>query len=179
MAQAVSSVKASGTLPAVGVNTCVFLKPTSPCSAAGTRIEPRVSEPSAAQAAPAATVTAPPEVEPPGARGVASKAAVAALAGVPWCGLLPTPEKANSVRLLWPVSAAPAARKRATTGQSAAAGAASAIDFDAAVVGWPATSNRSFTETASPASGGSGAPASRAASTAAAATRAVASKRRT
>ena len=179
MAQAVSSVKDSGRQPSVGVSACVFLKPTSPCSAAGTRIEPRVSEPSAAQAAPAATVTAPPEVEPPGMRGTASSAGVAALAGVPWCGLMPTPEKANSVRLVWPVSAAPAARSRATAGQSAAAGAASASDFDAAVLGWPATSNRSFTDTASPASGGSGAPAARAASTAAAVARAVASKRRT
>ena len=55
MAQAVSSVNDSGRQPSVGVSACVFLKPTSPCSAAGTRIEPRVSEPSAAQAAPVAT----------------------------------------------------------------------------------------------------------------------------
>ena len=48
---------------------------------------------------------------------------------------MPTPEKANSVRLVWPISAAPAARSRATAGQSAAAGAASAIDCDAAVLG--------------------------------------------
>ena len=47
----------------------VFLKPTRPCSAAGMRIEPPVSEPSAAQAAPVATETAPPDVEPPGMRG--------------------------------------------------------------------------------------------------------------
>ena len=179
MAQAVSSVKDSGRQPALGVSDCVFLKPTSPCSAAGTRIEPRVSEPSAAQAAPAATVTAPPEVEPPGMRGVASSASVPALAGVPWCGLMPMPEKANSVRLVWPISAAPAARSRATAGLSAVAGAASAIDFEAAVLGMPATSNRSLTDTASPASGGTGAPAQRCASTAAAVARAMASKRRT
>ena len=55
MAQAVSKLNDSGTQPSVEVRACVFLNPTSPCSAAGTRIEPRVSEPSAAQAAPQAT----------------------------------------------------------------------------------------------------------------------------
>ena len=92
MAQAVSSVVDNGTAPASGVRRWVFLKPTSPCSAAGMRIEPPVSDPSAAQAAPAATVTAPPEVLPPGMRGVALMAAVTGLTGVPWCGLMPTPE---------------------------------------------------------------------------------------
>ena len=135
IAQAVSSVNDSGTLPSVGVRRCVFLNPTRPCRAAGTRIEPRVSEPSAAHAAPAATVTAAPELEPPGMRGVGSSVAVATLSGVPWCGLMPTPEKANSLRLVCPVKAAPAARSLATAGQSASAGAAPAIDFDAAVLG--------------------------------------------
>jgi hypothetical protein len=153
IAQAVSSVVDSGIQPPVGVNRAVFLKPTSPCSAAGMRIEPPVSEPSAAHAAPLATLTAPPEVEPPGMRGSASSAAVAVLAGVPWCGLMPTPENANSVRLVWPTSTPPAARSRATAGASLAAGAASWREAEAAVVGQPATSNRSFTETASPASG--------------------------
>jgi hypothetical protein len=56
-------------------------------------------------------------------RGVASSAAVAGLAGVPWCGLMPTPENANSVMLVWPVSAAPAARRardRGAVGRPAA-----------------------------------------------------------
>jgi hypothetical protein len=112
-------------------------------------------------------------------RGVGSSASVPAFAGVPWCGLMPTPEKANSVRFVWPISAAPAPRKRATAGQSATAGTASAIDFDAAVVGAPATSNRSLTDTASPPNAGTGAPAPRWASTAEAAARAMESKRRT
>ena len=38
---------------------------------------------------------------------------------MPKCGLMPMPEKANSVRLVCPVSAAPAARSRATAGASA------------------------------------------------------------
>ena len=92
MAQAVSSVVDSGTAPCSGVSRWVFLKPTRPCSAAGMRIEPPVSEPSAAQAAPVATVTAPPEVLPPGMRGVGLSGAVTGLTGVPWCGLMPTPE---------------------------------------------------------------------------------------
>ena len=60
IAQTVSSVVDSGIAPSVGVSRAVFLKPTRPCSAAGMRIEPPVSEPSAAQAAPVATETAPP-----------------------------------------------------------------------------------------------------------------------
>ena len=87
------------------------------------------------------------------------------------------PEKANSVRFVWPTSAAPAARRRATAGQSAVAGGRSASTTEPAVVGCPATSNRSFTLTARPASGGSGAPARRCASTHAA-TAAEPSKRR-
>ena len=66
IAETVSSVVESGSAPSVGTRRAVLLKPTRPCSAAGMRIEPPVSEPSAAQAAPVATETAPPEVEPPG-----------------------------------------------------------------------------------------------------------------
>ena len=86
----------------------------------GVDLEPPRFEPSAAQAAPVATETAPPEVEPPGMRATGSSAAVAALGGVPWCGLIPTPENANSVMFVCPVSAAPAARSRATWSRSTA-----------------------------------------------------------
>jgi len=135
-----------------------------------------VSEPSAAQAAPVATEVAPPEVEPPGTRTVpGSLAAAARLPGVPWCGLMPTPENANSDMFVRPISAAPARRSRATAVQSAAAGATSASAFAAAVLRWPCTSNRSFTLTASPANGGSGPPAARSASTPRAAARATGS----
>ena len=80
---------------------------------------------------------------------IAITAASAALAGVPWCGLVPTPEKANSLMLVRPMSAAPAARKRATAGASRVALGASASTMEPAAVGWPATSNRSLTETGS------------------------------
>ena len=95
----------------------------------------------------------------------ASSAAVAGLAGVPKCGLMPTPENANSDMLVRPMNAAPARRRRATAGQSAAAGGFSASTVEPAVVTWPWTSNKSFTLTARPASGGSAAPAARSAST--------------
>lgn len=58
----------SGTPPAIGTRRAVGLKPVSAQKAAGMRIEPPVSVPSAATAMPPATVTAPPEVEPPAAR---------------------------------------------------------------------------------------------------------------
>ena len=111
IAHTVSSVNDSGKAPASGVRRCVFLKPTSPHSAAGTRIEPPVSDPSPATARPSATETAAPDDEPPGMRATAASQG---LRGVPRCGLMPTPENANSVMLVRPVIAAPAARSRAT-----------------------------------------------------------------
>ena len=155
MAQAVSSVVDRGTAPVVGTSRAVFLKPTMPLSAAGMRMEPPVSEPRATNAAPVATDTAAPDEEPPGTRGapgsVPNRASSAA--GVPKCGLTPTPEKANSTMFVRPMSAPPAARRRATAGLSMLAAGASASTVDPAGVGWPAMSNRSFTDTASPASG--------------------------
>jgi hypothetical protein len=60
---------------------------------------------------PSATDTAAPEEEPPGMRRRSY-----GLPGVPSCGLIPTPEKANSVMLVRPISTAPAARRRAIVG---------------------------------------------------------------
>jgi len=58
--------------------------------------------------------------------------------------------------------------KAVEAGNRALAAGASARDFDPAVVGWPATSNKSLIDTASPARGGNGAPADSARSAAAA-----------
>ena len=69
----------------------VVLRPTIPHSAAGMRTEPPVSLPSAIGTRPAATATALPLEEPPGAWGVACHG----LWGVPWSWLSPTPPKAN------------------------------------------------------------------------------------
>ena len=150
MAQTVSSVVDRGRAPCVGTSRAVLLKPTMPFSAAGIRIEPPVSEPSPTKAAPLATEIAAPDEEPPGMRGVAGSPR---LAGVPWCGLMPTPEKANSVMLVRPSRAPPAARRRATATASARAAGEWASTTEPAGVGWPAMSNRSLTEKASPASG--------------------------
>ncbi len=128
------------------------------------RIDPPVSLPSAATASPNATETAAPDDDPPGMR--ATPSALAGFTGVPKWGLMPTPEKANSVMLVRPIRAAPAWRRRATTAASAVAGAASWRTAEAARVTSPATSKRSFTETGKPASGCSGLPARLAASAA-------------
>ena len=158
MAQAVSSVVDSGTAPVVGTSRAVFLKPTMPFSAAGIRIEPPVSEPSPTNAAPVATDTAAPDEEPPGiwgAWGLPTAVPVWAshAAGVPKCGLMPTPENANSTMLVRPSNTPPPARRRATAGASMDAAGASASASEPAGVGSPATSNRSFTLMARPASG--------------------------
>src|SRR6188472_2596346 len=61
----VSSVAESGKTPAPGTRPRVGFRPTTPHQAAGLRIEPPVSVPSAVRRRPAATATAEPEDEPP------------------------------------------------------------------------------------------------------------------
>ncbi len=88
----------------------VGLTPTTPHSAAGWRIDPPVSEPSASGAKPAATAAALPPEEPPGTRDRQ-------------CGLRVGPNAefsvedpmANSSRLVLPTMIAPAWRSRVTT----------------------------------------------------------------
>lgn len=74
----VSSVNDNGNAPVRGTRACVGLKPVTPLSAEGMRMEPPVSEPIAISHMPRATATPAPEEEPPGMR-VAS----CALPGVP------------------------------------------------------------------------------------------------
>src|SRR6185312_294671 len=71
-----------------------------------------------------------------------------------------------------PTSTAPAASRRAITVASRAAGARSRLIFEPASVGNPSMSNRFLTANGTPASGPSGRPAARAASTALACARA-------
>src|SRR5262245_14163908 len=63
-----SSVYESGNAPSVGTRDLVGLYPTTPQSAAGTRVEPPVSEPTAISHMPSATATTAPDEEPPGTR---------------------------------------------------------------------------------------------------------------
>ena len=83
-----SSVGASGRIPARSTRAAVGLNPTSPQNAAGTRIEPDVSVPIAHATTPLATATAEPDEEPPGIR---SGPRPRGLGGVPKCGFRPEP----------------------------------------------------------------------------------------
>src|SRR5207244_4611439 len=64
------SDEANATRPNRETRPYVGFKPTQPHNAAGWRIDPPVSEPSAANASPAATTAADPPLDPPGIRVV-------------------------------------------------------------------------------------------------------------
>ena len=120
--------------------------PTSPHHAAGMRIEPAPSEPSAAPTSPAATAAPLPPLEPPVVRCRSQ-------------GLRVTPKVAVSVNghsvisgtFVLPMITAPASRSRRTTSASAAAGASRALVPHA--VSSPATSMSSLTAIGTPSSG--------------------------
>ena len=84
--------------------------PTTPVSAAGWRIEPPVSVPSAKSASPAATATALPPDEPPGTRSMHHGFFTGPNAEFSF--ELPI---ANSSRFVLPIITAPAASRRSTT----------------------------------------------------------------
>ena len=81
-----------------------------PHIAAGWRIEPPVSEPSASGVMPAATATADPPLEPPGMRSSAH-----GLRDGPNAEFSVDDPIANSSQLVLPTTTAPAASSRATT----------------------------------------------------------------
>src|SRR5437764_4973022 len=148
----------------------VGLTPTTPHSAAGWRIEPPVSEPSAKGAKPAATAAADPPLEPPGTR-------------VTSCGLRVGPKAefsvedpiANSSRLVLPITTAPAACTRSTTVASYGGRQPSRMR-DEHVVGRPCVHMLSFSASGTPASGPGSSPCATAASTASAAPRATSAR---
>ena len=84
--------------------------PTMPHSAAGMRMEPPPSAPTATGQRPAPTVAAEPLDEPPvtwpGSWGLRAE---------PWWGLMPVTPRPTSCMLTLPMSRAPASRRRATT----------------------------------------------------------------
>lgn len=63
-----SSVGARSSTPARGTASWLGLKPTMPQQAAGMRMDPAVSVPTAMATIPAATAAAEPPLEPPGMR---------------------------------------------------------------------------------------------------------------
>ena len=116
-----------------------------PQYAAGMRIEPPVSVPSAKSQTPAATSAAEPLLEPPDVRLASSGLNV-----MPYAGL--TLPAAYSRRFVLQRSSAPAVRRRATTARRAPAGGGTPT-VDAFVVTTPRTSMLSLTATGTPCSG--------------------------
>ena len=117
-----------------------------PLSAAGMRMEPSVSVPSATSASPAATAAPEPPLEPPGMRAGSHGLPVR-----PKCGFSVVIPHANSWVLVLPITSAPAARSAATTGASRSGSRRK--NEEPTRVGKPATSMMSFTASATPCSG--------------------------
>src|SRR5436305_10602768 len=92
-----SKLGASGKQPLVGTRSKVGLKPTTPQQAAGMRIDPPESVPSAASASPAARAAADPPLEPPAIRPGAI-----GFGTVPKCSFSDVIPYANSCRLVLP-----------------------------------------------------------------------------
>src|SRR5882672_9018531 len=116
----------------------VGFSPTMPQQAAGRRIEPPVSEPSAPKASCAATAAPEPLEEPP-----EMEPTFHGLSTLPSCGLSPKGPSASSVMLSLPSVTAPAAVRRATAVAAWSLGeyAAVLVPHD---VGKPTTWKRSW-----------------------------------
>ena len=95
-----SKLGASGKQPSSGTSPQVGLNPTSAHQAAGMRIEPPESVPSATSASPAATAAALPPLEPP-----ARRPGAIGLGTVPKCGFCDEIPYANSCRFVLPTFA--------------------------------------------------------------------------
>src|SRR4051794_6929657 len=122
------------------------LMPTRLVQAAGIRIEPAPSEPSATGTIPAATAAADPPEDPPGVYSRFQGLRVAPKAGPSVNGHCP-----SSQALVLPTITAPAARNRRTDSPSPVAGPISPRQPN--LVGSPATSVSSLTATGTPSNG--------------------------
>src|SRR6187455_1831889 len=118
-----------------------------PQSAAGWRIEPPVSDPSASGAIPAATATADPPLDPPGMRSTAQGLRVG-----PKAEFSVDEPIANSSRLVLATATAPAARTRSTT-VAVYGGRQPSRMRDEHVVGTPRVQRLSLRTIGTPASG--------------------------
>src|SRR5215469_12991514 len=130
-----------------------------PHTAAGWRIEPPVSVPSASGASYAATAAALPPDEPPGTLD-----RFHGLCDVQYPEFSVEEPIANSSMLVFPMRTAPAPRSRRVTVDSYGGTQPSRI-FDPHVVGIPTVVNKSLTATGTPASAPSSSPRARLAST--------------
>ena len=118
--------------------------PTTPQSAAGCRIEPPVSVPSASGASPAATAAAEPPLDPPG-----TMRASHGLCVVPKAECSVDEPIANSSMLVLPSGINPAARARVTTPASYSGRCPSRIR-EPAVVSSPRTQRMSLSAIGTP-----------------------------
>ena len=140
--------------------------PTVPVNAAGWRIEPPVSEPSATGASNAPTADADPPPEPPGMRVRSHELRV-----IPYAECSVEDPIANSSMLVLPSKIMRASRRRATGVASYGETQPSRI-FEPAVAGMSVVARTSLTAMGTPASGFSSTPLARAASTSSATVRA-------
>src|ERR1019366_1581396 len=101
----------------VGISPRVVFRPSIPVHAAGTRIDPAPSLPTAAPTSPAATAAALPPLEPPG-----GKRGSHGLRVFPHVGVSVNGHWVNSGTFVLPITIAPAARSRRTISASARAG---------------------------------------------------------
>lgn len=153
---------ASGMTPAFGTKPKLGLMPTKPRADAGFWIDPPVSSAKPSTAMLAATAVAVPALPPPGSRsGTAAFRVGPAQLSLAWLPVAP-----STGTLVLPRMTAPAARIRATTGESVA-GLRSTPPVPLynsdhpPVVGNPTMSIVSFTTTGTPANGPSASPAAR------------------
>src|SRR5690606_8342219 len=116
------------------------LKPVRPVTADGMRIDPPPSEPVASGTRPPATAAAEPPDELPGDRSVSHGFRVAPNTGFSVSAFQP-----SSGVLVLPTTTQPAARRRATSGESSVAGWPDANAADPCEVTKPHASSRSFT----------------------------------
>jgi hypothetical protein len=159
----VSKLSTNGKAPRVEIVPKVGRRPKIPQSAAGTRIEPFVSDASASGTSSAATAAADPPDEPP-----AMRVRSCGLCVGPSCAFSVTNPYANSSMFVTPTRIAPARSSEATASASLAAGGSVAVTFAPARVTTPATSKRFLAANGTPASGPGSRPRAMSASMAAA-----------
>src|SRR6266571_1919707 len=133
-----SSDHDNGIAPARLTRPYVGLSPTMPQHAAGRRIEPPVSEPSAPKASRAANATPEPDDEPP-----AQWPTFHGFCASPWWALSPKGPRASSVMFSLPSVIAPARARRATAVHSTGDTKYSAV-FVPQLDGSPGTAQRSL-----------------------------------
>ena len=132
---------------AVGTSPTVGFSPNTPQNEAGIRIEPAPSPPCAIPTTPAATAAAEPPDDPPAVRPWRH-----GLCAGPFTRFPDSPFQPYSDVVVLPTMTAPAARMRATSGESAPA-ISPWWTSDPMLVGTPATSTRSLMAIGMPASG--------------------------